>query len=40
MTQLQETLMNKIFLYAEYQVAIPYEKIDWEPINQEMKKFA
>lgn len=30
----------KIFLYAEYQVSIPYDQIDWQPINVEMKKFA
>ncbi|MBL1142770.1 MAG: hypothetical protein HND53_12140 [Proteobacteria bacterium] len=32
-------ISEKIFLYAEYQVSVPFEKIDWEPINQEMKKF-
>jgi hypothetical protein len=31
---------EKIFLYAEYQVSIPFDQIDWEPINPEMKKFA
>ena len=30
---------DKIFLYAEYQVSIPFEEIDWKPINQEMQKF-
>ena len=30
---------EKIFLYAEYQVSVPFEQIDWEPINPEMKKF-
>ena len=30
---------EKIFLYAEYQVAIPFEEVDWEPINTEMQKF-
>lgn len=28
-----------VFLYAEYQVSIPFEQIEWEPINVEMKKF-
>ncbi|MGD1714291.1 YdhR family protein [Dapis sp. BLCC M172] len=31
--------MNKVFLYAEYQVSIPFTEIDWEPINVDMKKF-
>jgi len=30
---------GKIFLYAEYQVSVPFEQIDWAPINPEMKKF-
>jgi hypothetical protein len=29
----------KIFLYAEYQAAIPFEQIDWRPINVEMQQF-
>lgn len=29
----------KIFLYAEYQVSIPFDQIDWRPINVEMKRF-
>ncbi|QGM45400.1 YdhR family protein [Methylocystis heyeri] len=29
----------KVYLYAEYQVSIPFSQIDWEPINVEMKKF-
>lgn len=29
----------KVFLYAEYQVAIPFDQIDWQPINVEMKQF-
>jgi hypothetical protein len=28
-----------VYLYAEYQVSIPFNKIDWAPINVEMKKF-
>jgi hypothetical protein len=28
-----------VYLYAEYQVSIPFDKIDWAPINVEMKKF-
>lgn len=31
--------MTKIFIYAEYQVSIPFAEIDWAPINVEMKKF-
>ena len=30
--------LNKVFLYAEYQVSVPFEEIDWSPINVEMKK--
>ncbi len=30
---------EKVFLYAEYQVSIPFEEIDWAPINSEMQKF-
>jgi len=31
--------MSKLFLYAEYQVSIPFTEINWEPINVDMKKF-
>ena len=31
--------LNKVFLYAEYQVSVPFDEVDWEPINVEMKKF-
>jgi hypothetical protein len=31
--------LEKIFLYAEYQVSVPFEQVDWGPINPEMKKF-
>ena len=30
---------EKIFLYAEYQVSVPFDQIDWQSINPEMKKF-
>ena len=30
---------SKVFVYAEYQVSIPFSQIDWTPINVEMKKF-
>ncbi|MEM6398809.1 MAG: YdhR family protein [Cyanobacteria bacterium P01_D01_bin.116] len=30
---------NKVFIYAEYQVSIPFNQIDWKSINIEMKKF-
>ncbi|WP_193197348.1 YdhR family protein [Nostoc sp. MG11] len=29
---------SKVFLYAEYQVSIPFSQIDWKSINVEMKK--
>jgi hypothetical protein len=29
-----------VFLYAEFQVSIPFGQIDWAPVNVEMKKFA
>jgi hypothetical protein len=32
--------LDKIFIYAEYQVSIPFDQIDWKLINPEMKKFA
>jgi hypothetical protein len=28
-----------VYLYAEYQVSIPFDQIDWEPINVAMKAF-
>lgn len=31
--------MNKVFLYAEYQVSIPFGQIDWAPINDAMNGF-
>jgi len=31
--------MEKIFLYAEFQVSIGFDAIDWKPINVDMKKF-
>jgi len=30
--------MSRTFLYAEIQVAIPFEKIDWRSINEAMRK--
>jgi hypothetical protein len=29
----------KIYIYAEYQVSIPFDKIDWKPIDTAMKAF-
>ncbi|MEL6062616.1 MULTISPECIES: YdhR family protein [unclassified Methylobacterium] len=29
-----------VFLYAEYQVSIPFETIEWQPIDEDMKTFA
>jgi hypothetical protein len=31
--------MSQVFVYAEYQVSIPFSQIDWKPANIEMKKF-
>lgn len=31
--------MAKIFVYAEYQVSIPFTEIDWAPINTQMQTF-
>lgn len=31
--------MSKTFLYAEFQVSIPFDQIDWRPIDIEMKKY-
>lgn len=31
---------SKVFVYAEYQVSIPFDRIDWKSINPEMKKFS
>jgi hypothetical protein len=32
--------VSKVFVYAEYQVSIPFSKIDWKLINVEMKNFS
>jgi Putative mono-oxygenase ydhR len=32
--------MSKIFVYAEYQVSIPFTEIDWASINPQMQTFA
>lgn len=32
--------MAKIFVYAEYQVSIPFNEIDWAHINPQMQTFA
>lgn len=29
---------STVFIYAEYQVSVPFSQIDWQPINVEMKK--
>jgi len=31
--------MKKTFLYAEFQISIPFDQIDWQTINVEMKKY-
>jgi len=30
--------MSKVFLYAEYQLSVPFNELDWKPINVDMKK--
>jgi Putative mono-oxygenase ydhR len=30
--------ISKVFLYAEYQAAMPFAEIDWAPINTAMKQ--
>jgi len=30
----------KVFLYAEFQVSIPFNEVDWETINSEMKTYS
>jgi len=32
--------INKVFLYAEIQVSIPFDQIDWRAINSAMQKEA
>ncbi len=29
----------KVFLHAEFQISVPFDQIDWAPINDEMKQF-
>ena len=31
--------MKKVFLYAEFQVHIPFDQIDWQPIDVDMKTY-
>ncbi|MDM8554691.1 YdhR family protein [Desulfococcaceae bacterium HSG7] len=30
--------ISKVFLYAEYQLSVPFDQLDWKPINVDMKK--
>ena len=30
---------NRVFLYAEYQVSIPFDHVDWRAVNPQMQKF-
>jgi len=30
--------ISKVFLYAEYQLSVPFDQLDWKPINEDMKK--
>ena len=32
--------MSRVFIYAEYQVSVPFADVPWNDINPEMKKFA
>jgi Putative mono-oxygenase ydhR len=34
----EQMSINRVFLYAEIQVAVPFEKLDWRAINVTMKK--
>lgn len=29
----------KIYIYAEYQVSIPFAKVEWQPVDKAMKAF-
>ena len=31
--------MSQVFIYAEYQVSVPFNEIDWVPINEEIKQY-
>jgi hypothetical protein len=31
--------MSRVFLYAEYQLSVPFDQFDWKPTNVEMKEF-
>ncbi len=30
---------NNVFVHAEYQISVPFEQIDWAPINEKMQQF-
>lgn len=30
---------GRVFVYAEYQVSVPFEQLDWGPVNEEMLRF-
>lgn len=30
--------VEKIFLYAEFQLSVPFEELEWKPINERMLK--
>lgn len=32
--------IKKVFLYAEFQVSMPFSEIDWAPVNAQMKSFS
>jgi len=31
--------LKKVFLYAEYQVSLPFSQVDWQPVNDAMNRF-
>ncbi len=32
-------MMKKLFLYAEFQVSVPFDQIDWASVNTAMKQY-
>jgi hypothetical protein len=32
--------IKKVFLYAEFQVSMPFSELDWAPVNVRMKSFS
>ena len=32
--------IDEVFIYAEFQVTVPFDQIEWEPINEKMQTFS